>query len=60
MPAAKAAVFTVFEPFTAVMLAVFLLGEQLGVLQSMGVFLIIAVAVLNAVGKKEKMEQALG
>ncbi|MRN38631.1 EamA family transporter [Neisseria sp. N95_16] len=60
MPAAKAAVFTVFEPFTAVMLAVFLLGEQLGVLQSVGVFLIIAVAVLNAVGKKEKMEQALG
>lgn len=59
MPAAKAAVFTVFEPFTAVMLAVWLLGEQLGSLQYLGVFLIIAVAVLNAAGKKEKMERAL-
>lgn len=59
MPAAKAAVFTVFEPFTAVMLAVFLLGEQLGVWQSAGVFLIIAVAVLNAAGKDKKIEAAL-
>ena len=53
MPASKAAVFTVFEPFTAVLLASFLLGERLGWLQYLGVFLIIAVAALNATGGKK-------
>lgn len=52
MPAAKASVFTVLEPFTAVMLAAFLLGEHLSALQYLGVALIILVAVLNALGKK--------
>lgn len=60
MPAAKAAVFTVFEPFTAVILAVLVLGERLNALQYLGVFLIIAVAASNAAGNKEKMNKALG
>ncbi|QEY24558.1 DMT family transporter [Neisseria animalis] len=53
MPAAKASVFTIFEPLTAVLLAAFLLGERLGVLQYAGVALIVAVAVLNALGRKQ-------
>lgn len=53
MPAAKAAVFTVFEPFTAVLLASLLLGERLGMLQYAGVLLIIAVAAFNAAGAKK-------
>ncbi|MCP1659687.1 DMT family transporter [Neisseria perflava] len=54
MSAAKAAVFTVFEPFTAVLLAEVFLDERLGSLQYAGVALIIAVAVLNATGGKKK------
>lgn len=59
MPAAKAAVFTVFEPVTAVLLAVCLLGEQLSLLQYFGVLLIVAVAVLNALGHQQTRNMAV-
>lgn len=54
MPAAKASVFTVFEPLTAVLLAAVFLGERLNGPQYLGVVLIIAVAVLNALGGRRK------
>ncbi|STZ75897.1 DMT family transporter [Bergeriella denitrificans] len=52
MPAARASVFTVFEPLTAVLLAALLLGERLGGLQYAGVVLIVAAAVLNALPRR--------
>ncbi len=54
MPATRASVFTVFEPFTAVLLAAVLLGERLGAWQYVGVVLIISVAVLNAAPAKTR------
>lgn len=57
MPASQAAVFTVFEPFTAVILASVLLGEYLSDVQYIGIVLIIVVAVANAV-KTKKMPSA--
>ncbi|MDO4998205.1 MAG: DMT family transporter [Neisseria sp.] len=47
MPASKAAIFTVFEPLTAVLLAAWLLDEQLNQLQYLGIAMIVAVALLN-------------
>ncbi len=55
MPAAKASVFTVFEPLTAVLLAAVLLGERLSIMQYFGVAMILAVAVLNAVPHRPKL-----
>ncbi|WP_274585137.1 EamA family transporter [Neisseria leonii] len=54
MPATRASVFTVFEPFTAVVLAALLLGERLGLWQYAGVALIIGVAVWNAAVPHER------
>lgn len=53
MGATKATVFTVFEPLTALLLALFLLAEQLALIQYIGIFLIILTAVLNALATKE-------
>lgn len=52
MPATRASVFTVFEPFTAVVLAVVWLEESLSYIQFIGIFLIIGVAVANALPTK--------
>lgn len=48
MPAARAAVFTVFEPLTAIALAALLLHERLGGWQYAGVVLILGAALFNA------------
>ncbi|MCF7529350.1 DMT family transporter [Neisseria lisongii] len=60
MPAARAAVFTVIEPFTAVLLAATLLGEQLSLPQYLGVLLIIAAAAMNAGGRRKPSVAAQG
>ena len=49
MPAAQASVFTIIEPLTAVLLATLWLGEHIGVLQALGIALIVAAAAANAV-----------
>ncbi len=49
MPAAKASIFTVFEPLTAVVLAALFLNEQLNGWQYLGIALILGTAVLNTV-----------
>lgn len=54
MPAAKASVFTVFEPLTAVVLAALFLNEKLNGWQYLGTALILCTAVLNAVGFNRK------
>lgn len=56
MPASRAAVFTVTEPLTAVVLAVVLLNEQLSLLQYLGVAMIIGVSIGNALGSKPPPE----
>ena len=47
LPATRASVFTIFEPLTAIFLAVLLLHQVLAGIQYMGVFLILLVALLN-------------
>ncbi len=58
MPAAQAAVFTVFEPLTAIALAALLLGERLGGMQYAGVAVIIAAAALNALPARGHLPDA--
>ncbi|UOO81721.1 DMT family transporter [Uruburuella testudinis] len=53
MPAARAAVFTVFEPLTAIALAAWLLNERLGGWQYAGVALILAAAIGNALPRRK-------
>lgn len=47
LPATRASVFTIFEPLTAIFLAVLLLHQMLSGIQYIGVFLILLVALLN-------------
>lgn len=47
LPATRASVFTIFEPLTAIFLAVLLLHQMLSGVQYIGVFLILLVALLN-------------
>lgn len=54
MPAARASVFTVIEPLTAVLLAAAVFGERQTFSPYLGIVLIIGVAVLNAVNKRPK------
>ena len=47
LPATRASVFTIFEPLTAIFLAVLLLHQVLAGIQYMGIVLILLVALLN-------------
>ena len=48
LPAARASVFTIFEPLTAITLAIILLNQSLGWIQYLGVILILLAALCNA------------
>lgn len=54
MPAARAAVFTVIEPLTAVLLAAVILSERLSIYQYLGIVFIVGTAILNAYTHKPK------
>lgn len=49
LPATKASVFTVFEPFTAIVLSIVLLHQSLNTIQYTGMGLILFATLLNAV-----------
>ncbi|WP_442966113.1 EamA family transporter [Psychrobacter sp. KH172YL61] len=49
LPASRASVFTIFEPLTAIALAMILLHQALSWIQYLGVTLILLAALLNAV-----------
>lgn len=49
LPATKASVFTIFEPLTAIILAMVMLGQSLSPVQGVGVGIILLAALLNAV-----------
>ncbi|MCD1280262.1 EamA family transporter [Psychrobacter sp. CCUG 69069] len=49
LPATRASVFTIFEPLTAIALAILLLHQSLSLIQYLGVVLILLAALLNAV-----------
>lgn len=49
LPATKASVFTVFEPFTAIILSIVLLHQPLNSMQYMGMGLILLATLLNAI-----------
>lgn len=49
LPATKASVFTIFEPLTAIILAMVMLGQSISPVQGVGVSFIILAALLNAV-----------
>ena len=49
LPATRASVFTIFEPLTAIALAILLLHQSLSLVQYLGVVLILLAALLNAV-----------
>lgn len=59
LPATNAAIFTIFEPLTAIALAVLMLNQPLAGMQAVGVVLIICSALINAllgvvgIGKKD-------
>ena len=48
LPASRASVFTIFEPLTAIVLAMLLLQQHLAGLQYLGIVLILLAALLNA------------
>ncbi|WLP93899.1 DMT family transporter [Psychrobacter sp. M13] len=48
LPASRASVFTIFEPLTAIALAILLLSQSLSAIQYLGVLLILLAALLNA------------
>ncbi len=48
LPATRASVFTIFEPLTAIALAVLLLHQSLALIQYLGVVLILTAALFNA------------
>lgn len=48
LPATKASVFTVFEPFTAIVLSIVLLNQSLNMMQYVGMALILLAALCNA------------
>lgn len=52
LPATTASVFTIVEPLTAIILAVFLLHQPLSMMQLIGVVLIIGATLANALGRK--------
>ncbi|MBH0065603.1 MULTISPECIES: DMT family transporter [unclassified Psychrobacter] len=49
LPASRASVFTIFEPLTAIALAILLLHQSLSLIQYVGVVLILLAALFNAV-----------
>jgi len=48
LPASRASVFTIFEPLTAIALAILLLNQSLTIIQYLGVLLILLAALFNA------------
>lgn len=48
LPATRASVFTIFEPLTAIALAILLLDQSLSLVQYLGVMLILLAALFNA------------
>ncbi len=48
LPASRASVFTIFEPLTAIALAILLLNQSLSAIQYLGVLLILLAALFNA------------
>ncbi len=48
LPASRASVFTIFEPLTAIALAILLLNQSLSAIQYLGVMLILLAALFNA------------
>ncbi|WP_298974538.1 EamA family transporter [uncultured Psychrobacter sp.] len=48
LPASRASVFTIFEPLTAIALAILLLNQSLSLVQYLGVMLILLAALFNA------------
>lgn len=48
LPASRASVFTIFEPLTAIALAILLLNQSLALIQYLGVVLILLAALCNA------------
>lgn len=48
LPASRASVFTIFEPLTAIALAILLLNQSLSMIQYLGVMLILLAALFNA------------
>lgn len=48
LPATRASVFTIFEPLTAIALAILLLNQSLSAIQYLGVMLILLAALFNA------------
>nr|WP_289054905.1 EamA family transporter [uncultured Psychrobacter sp.] len=48
LPATRASVFTIFEPLTAIALAILLLNQSLSLVQYLGVMLILLAALFNA------------
>lgn len=49
LPATKASVFTVFEPFTAIVLSIVLLHQSLNGMQYSGMVLILLATLLNSI-----------
>ncbi len=52
LKASQASIYTIFEPFTAVLLATYIVGIQLSNLQIFGIILIISVSLLNVLFTK--------
>lgn len=55
MPASRAAVFTIFEPLTAVVLASLILHEKLTIFQYLGIVLILLVTLLNTFNIQKRL-----
>lgn len=54
MPATKAAVFTIIEPLTAILLAIVLLSQDIRPMQIVGIILIVGATLFNSVQFKSK------